>query len=62
MTRAPSPDCSFIDAEILRLARQQTALDHEIGQWLLLAARATARSGWRRSSSTSSGGSAIQRR
>jgi hypothetical protein len=40
MTRAPSPDCLFIDAEIVRLARQQTALDHEIGQWLLLAARA----------------------
>jgi hypothetical protein len=40
MTRAPSSDYLFIDTEILRLARQQTALDHEVGQWLLLAAKA----------------------
>jgi hypothetical protein len=40
MTRELRPDCLLIDAEIERLARQQTALDHEIGRWLLLAARA----------------------
>jgi len=40
MVRTLRSECLHIDAEIERLAKQQTALDDEIGRWLLLAARA----------------------
>jgi hypothetical protein len=40
MTRTGSPDCLFIDEQIVRLARQHAPLDDEIGRWLLLGARA----------------------